>query len=136
MTGRLSLPARLSALGAAVLVLGAMTLHHGWANYHQDIELVYTGVITANDIGNPHTYIDLEVTERAGDGEAVRGYDDRDEWNVVLAPLTRMQNRGLEDTAALAVGEVVTVVGYPHRQTREEMRAERIIIGDLTIELR
>ena len=120
---------------AAVFVLSGMSIHHGWTNYHQDIELTYTGVITSNDIGNPHTYIDLDVQERGG-ADAARAYDNREEWNVVLAPLSRMQNRGMQNTDGLAVGQTVTVVGYPHRETTAEMRAERIIIGDLTIELR
>ncbi len=121
---------------AAVLVLSGMTLHHGWANYHQDIELTYQGVITSNDIGNPHTYIDLQVTERSWQDERGAEYDEVQEWNVVLAPLTRMRNRGMEDNAQLDVGTTVTVVGYPHRSVDREMRAERIILGDMTIELR
>ena len=137
MIGR-GIPSRSAAVAAtlaAVVALGGWSIHHGWSNYHQDIELTYTGVITSNDIGNPHTYIDLDVQRRAG-AEAARAYDDREDWNVVLAPLSRMQNRGMQDTAGLAVGQTVTVVGYPHRETRAEMRAERITIGDLTIELR
>ncbi len=120
----------------AVLLLTGTTLHHGWANYHQDIELTYQGVITANDIGNPHTYIDLRVTERSWEDERGAEYDQVEEWNVVLAPLTRMRNRGMADNAPLAVGMTVTVVGYPHRSVEREMRAERIILGDLTVELR
>jgi hypothetical protein len=110
-------------IGAALILTGA-ALHHGWANYDQDNELEYIGIILDNDIGNPHTYIDLEVLE---DGKV---------WDVVLAPLTRMRNRGLTDDSMLAVGDTVTVVGYPHREIEDEMRAERIIIGDTTIELR
>jgi hypothetical protein len=121
---------------AAILLLTAMTLHHGWANYHQDIELTYRGVITANDIGNPHTYIDLRVLERRWTDQRAAAYDRVDEWNVVLAPLTRMRNRGFTDNSMLALGDTVTIVGYPHRSVEREMRAERIIIGDLTIELR
>lgn len=124
---------------AAILVLTGMTFHHGWTNYHQDIELTYVGVITSNDIGNPHTYIDLRVTEDESDmseDHRAHSYEDVEEWNVVLAPLSRMQNRGMTDNAMLDVGSTVTVVGYPHRDVEQEMRAERIIIGDVTIELR
>ncbi len=121
---------------AVALVLAGMSLHHGWSNYHQDLELTYTGVITKNDIGNPHTYIDLRVTERSSPDERAAQYAEIPEWNVVLAPLTRMQNRGMTDTAVLNVGETVTVVAYPHRSVAREMRAERIIIGEMTIELR
>ena len=34
------------------------------------------------------------------------------------------------------VGSTVTVVGYANRSKPEEMRAERIIVGDKTVELR
>jgi hypothetical protein len=121
---------------AAILLLTGTTLHHGWAHYHQDIELTYRGVITANDIGNPHTYIDLRVLERSRKDERGAVYDGVAQWNVVLAPLSRMRNRGMTDNSMLAVGDTVTVVGYPHRSTTGEMRAERIIIGDRRIELR
>lgn len=114
-----------SGLLLCAFVVTGMALHHGWANYDQDNELEYTGIILSNDIGNPHTYIDLEVI------------DEEDMiWEVVLAPVSRMRNRGMTDDAMLAVGDTVTVVGYPHRTIEDEMRAERIIIGDTTIELR
>jgi hypothetical protein len=111
----------------AFLAAGAM-FHHGWANYHQDRELDYTGIILKNDIGNPHTYIDFKVIDN--DEAEVK------EWEVVLAPVTRMRNRGMTDDSMLAVGDTVRVVGYPHRTIENGMRAERIIIGDVTIELR
>ena len=112
---------------AALLVTGSI-IHHGWANYDQDTTLDYTGIILDNEIANPHTYIDFKVV----------GEEDIEvtEWNVVLAPLNRMRNRGLADDDMLAVGDTVRVVGYPHRSIKTEMRAERIIIGDVTIELR
>ncbi|TVQ03428.1 MAG: hypothetical protein EA359_09560 [Balneolaceae bacterium] len=112
---------------AALCSTGAV-LHHGWANYDQDTVLDYEGIILSNDIGNPHTYIDLKVINPE-DAEI-------DEWEVVLAPLTRMRNRGMTDNAMLAVGDTVRVVGYPHRTIENEMRAERIFIGELRIELR
>jgi hypothetical protein len=112
---------------AGMFGVGAM-LHHGWANYDQDTVLDYKGIILSNDIGNPHTFIDLKVINPE-DVEIV-------EWEVVLAPLTRMRNRGLTDDSMLAVGDTVRVVGYPHRSIDNEMRAERIFIGDLGIELR
>lgn len=126
----------LALAAATVVLLTGMSFHHGWANYHQDIELTYRGVILTNDIGNPHTYIDLRVNQREWKDQRAAAYDGIQEWNVVLAPVTRMRNRGMTDDAMLAVGDTVTVVGYPHRTAGREMRAERIIIGDVKIELR
>jgi hypothetical protein len=117
-----------SFLISTVIILGGFVLHHGWANYDQDKELDYEGIIINNDIGNPHSYIDFQVI---GDEEV-----EIKEWEVVLAPLTRMRNRGLTDDSMLAVGDTVRVVGYPHRSIENEMRAERIVIGEVAIELR
>lgn len=126
-----------AALAAAVILpLTGMAFHHGWNNYHQDVALTYKGTITANDIGNPHTFIDLRVQERSWTDRRGAAYDSIAEWNVVLSPVSRMRSRGMTSDAMLDVGDVVTVVAYPHRTVEREMRAERIIIGDLTIELR
>jgi hypothetical protein len=118
----------LSLLAVVAIFSAGFLLHHGWANYDQDRELDYTGIILSNDIGNPHTYIDFRVIEN-DEAEIT-------EWEVVLAPVSRMRNRGLSDDSMLAEGDTVRVVGYPHRSIENEMRAERIIIGDVTIELR
>lgn len=115
-------------LGLVFTIIAGFLFHHGWANYDQNDELDYTGVILSSDIGNPHTYIDIEVI---GEDEI-----DIKEWEVVLAPLNRMRNRGLTDDSMLAEGDTVRVVGYPHRTIEDEMRAERIFIGDMAIELR
>lgn len=136
MSGKISLLIPKATVAAAAFLLTGMVLHHGWSNYNQDITLTYGGVITANDIGNPHTYIDLRVHEREWEDERGADYDQVEEWNVVLAPLSRMRNRGMTDDSMLAVGDTVTVVGYPHKTVDQEMRAERIIIGEATIELR
>lgn len=113
---------------AAVFIAAGTVLHHGWANYDEEKEMDYNGIIQSNDIGNPHTYIDIEVI---GEEEI-----EIKEWKVVLAPVTRMRNRGMTDDSMLAVGDTVRIVGYPHRNIENEMRAERIIISDVTIELR
>lgn len=70
---------------------------------------------------NPHGMIKLEVKKK--------------KWTVVLAPPSRMEGRGLTKDM-LKVGETATVVGYPHLKVKDEMRAERITIGDKTTELR
>jgi hypothetical protein len=56
-------------------------------------------------------------------------------WEATLAPLSRMQRRGLTE-ADLAPGTVVSVVGYPSTRHEHEMRAERITVNGKTVELR
>ena len=60
---------------------------------------------------------------------------DDQRWDVVLAPVSRMQARGLTQ-ADIAVGRTVTIEGYPRRDGTREIRAERITAGGKTVELR
>ena len=95
--------------------------HHGWSSYDQTKTLNFTGKILEMGYESPHGMIKLEV--------------ERKTWTVVLAPPARMESRGLTKDM-LKVGSTATVVGYPHLTVKDEMRAERITIGDKTTELR
>jgi hypothetical protein len=55
--------------------------------------------------------------------------------NVVLAPPVRMDFRGLTQDM-LKPGTMVTIVGYLHKQTKDEVRAETIKVGTRTTDLR
>ncbi len=100
---------------------GAALGHHGWTGYDEERTLKLTGAVRAPRYEQPHGVIRLETPGKT--------------WTVVLAPPTRMQARGLAEEA-LAPGAQATVVGYPHLQKEDELRAERITIAGKTIELR
>jgi hypothetical protein len=104
-----------------VLVAGTAWAHHGWSGYDSGKELNLTGTITESGYEHPHGHIRLETPGKT--------------WSVVLAPPSRMENRGLP-RAQLKPGTKATVVGYPHRTEADEMRAERITIAGKTTELR
>ena len=107
---------------AAFLAMpGAVFAHHGWSEYDSGTTLTLTGAIVEAGYEHPHGFVTLRV-----DGKA---------WTAVLAPPSRMDNRGLP-RADLVPGAKVTVVGYPNRNKPDEMRAERISIGGRTVELR
>jgi Family of unknown function (DUF6152) len=95
--------------------------HHGWSGYDSGQTLNLTGVIQEAGYEHPHAYIKLAVPGKV--------------WVVVLAPPSRMERRGVSRDM-LAVGTMATVVGYPNRTDADEMRAERITVGDKTAELR
>lgn len=95
--------------------------HHGWSEYNRQQTLNVTGEIQQVSYGNPHTTIQLKAGDKV--------------WRAVLAPPSRMERRGLPQ-GALKPGQTVKLVGYPHRSDANEMRAERIIVGDRTVELR
>jgi hypothetical protein len=56
-------------------------------------------------------------------------------WEATLAPLSRMQLRGLSEEL-LKPGTPVVVEGYPSTRNQHEMRAERITVAGKTVELR
>jgi hypothetical protein len=95
--------------------------HHGWANYDQNKTLDYTGVIQSSVYENPHSVIKVN--------------QDKKTWTVILAPVTRMRDRGVT-ADMIKKGASLRVVGYPHKQIRDEMRAERIFIDGTKYELR
>lgn len=111
------------AAAATLIVVGAggAAAHHGWSGYDSSNTLNLTGTITESGYEHPHGYVHLETPGKT--------------WVVVLAPPSRMENRGLP-RAQLKPGTRATVVGYPHRTDPDELRAERITIADKTTELR
>ena len=109
-----------AGIAAGALVTGAWA-HHGWSEYDSSKPLTLTGVVKESGYEHPHGHIRLETSGKT--------------WSVVLAPPSRMENRGRSKTA-LKPGAQATVVGYPNRTKPEEMRAERITVNGKTIELR
>jgi hypothetical protein len=109
-----------------VLVLGLLgasqaLAHHGWSSYDGDRELTLTGTVVSAVFEWPHAQLVLDTGDK--------------QWRVVLAPPTRTRNRGLSPER-VTEGTEVTVVGHPHRQDEDEIRVERVIVGDDTIEMR
>ena len=108
-------------VAAALAVPGLAWAHHGWSEYDSSKALKLTGKVLASGYEHPHGHVRLETPGKT--------------WNVVLAPPSRMQRRGLEKDA-LKPGATVTVEGYPNRSKGDEMRAERISVNGKSVELR
>jgi hypothetical protein len=108
-------------IGAALSLPLAVLGHHGWSEYDSSKALKLTGKIVESGYEHPHGHVRLQTPGKT--------------WNVVLAPPSRMERRGLEK-GALKPGSSVTVEGYPNRDKPEELRAERISVNGKTIELR
>lgn len=112
-TGTLVLATLLAALPAAA--------HHGWSTYDDTKPITVTGKVVESRYENPHATIRVDA-----DGKR---------WFAILAPVSRMESRGA--TADLvAVGKQVTLTGYASKEKADEMRVERIKLGDKTVELR
>ena len=107
---------------AALLFAPALAwAHHGWSEYDTSKALKLTGKIVESGYEHPHGHVRLETPGKT--------------WQVVLAPPSRMERRGLEK-GALKPGATVTVEGYANREKPEGLRAERISINGKTVELR
>lgn len=112
---------RRNFLGAVGLLPSLALAHHGWSEYDSTRLLKLSGRIVESGYEHPHGFIRLETPGKT--------------WLCVLAPPSRMESRGLEK-GLLKPGVSVTVEGYANRGKPEEMRAERIIAGGKTVELR
>jgi len=112
---------RLAAILATFTVSAAAHAHHGWSEYDSAQVLNVSGTIVESGYEHPHGHIRLQAPGKT--------------WLVVLAPPSRMENRGLPSDMLKNSTQAV-VVGYPNRNKPEEMRAERITIGGKTVELR
>ena len=105
----------------AVALCAFASYHHGWSSYDQKKVLNLNGEILEYSYDNPHGMLKFKAEDKT--------------WTVVLAPPSRMESRGLPESM-LKKGVKASLVGYPHLKVKDEMRAERIIIGEKTTELR
>ena len=114
---------RCVALLLDTLALAPVTAaaHHGWSGYDASKPLELEGTIREAGYEHPHGYVKLETSDKT--------------WLVVLAPPSRMENRGLP-REMLRPGTKAAVVAYPKRDDPVEVRAERITIAGKTTELR
>jgi hypothetical protein len=111
----------IAAAVAAVLVPAGALAHHGWSSYDAAKTIKLTAPLTDVAWRNPH-------------GEAKVAYQGKT-WTVILAPVSRMESRGLTQ-AMLGPGKRVTLEGYPRSDGTPEMRIERVTAEGKTVELR
>jgi hypothetical protein len=111
----------LFAAALAVSIPAAAVAHHGWSSYDESKPLTVTGTLQNVAWSNPH-------------GSATMRWQGK-QWNVVLAPVARMEARGLT-SAMIDKGQTVTLTGYARKDGTAEMRIERVKAGGKTVELR
>lgn len=104
-----------------ILSISLGYLHHGWANYDQTKVLDFESTIDESSFENPHTI--AKVTY------------ENEPWTVILAPASRMTDRGLS-AEMIKIGTSVRIVAYPHKTEKGEMRAETIYVDKKKYELR
>ncbi|CAB3797938.1 DUF6152 family protein [Pararobbsia alpina] len=103
------------------LIAITATAHHGWSSYDSSKVLKIEAPLSEVRYRNPHAEVTIQYQGSP--------------WEIVLAPISRMEARGLPEQA-LTVGKVVTIEGYPRQDGVHEIRAERITVDGKTTELR
>lgn len=131
--------------------------HHGWSSFDQTQPIYLKGVVKEVEWINPHVEIDMELApdlklpadlatrvvpaQQAGIDAAgllaktkIPSRKDR-EWEVELAPLTRMQAWNIEP---IKKGESIEVVGFtfPKQEGEAILRAEFLFRGGKAYALR
>jgi len=109
----------LAAIAAALATPAAA--HHGWGSYDATKTVTIEAVILDVKYENPHAEIVLEHRGK--------------KWTMTLAPIFRMQNRGIPQDL-LIKGKKVKVEGYASKVNTDEMRIERITVDGKVVELR
>jgi hypothetical protein len=103
------------------LCIAFVPFHHGWSNYNQEKTLDYKGTVQELVYENPHATAKVKHQKKT--------------WTVILAPVSRMEARGVT-ADMIKKGTTIQVVGYPHKEIKDEMRAERIFVDGNKFELR
>jgi hypothetical protein len=111
----------MSALLCFFLASAAAWAHHGWSSYDADKVMKFDAALAAVRYRNPHAEVEVDHQDKR--------------WLVILAPISRMESRGLPGDA-LKTGKTVTIEGYPRSDGTAELRAERITVDGKTVELR
>lgn len=106
---------------AALAIPAAAIAHHGWSSYDAGQVLRLVGPFTSVNWANPH-------------GTATMNWQGK-QWDVILAPVSRMEARGLTEEM-IAPGNRIRIVGYPRKDGTAEVRLERVIADGRTVELR
>ncbi|BBP98105.1 hypothetical protein BSFA1_32340 [Burkholderia sp. SFA1] len=110
----------LLGISVSFVAVGAWA-HHGWSSYDAGKIVKIEAPLADVRYRNPHAEVGVDY-------QGAR-------WNVILAPISRMESRGLP-ASALPAGKVVTIEGYPRTDGVHELRAERITVDGKTVELR
>jgi len=105
-----------------VLFIAAATHAHHSVPVHYDLstEDSVNGVITRVVWRNPHSFMELDVTNDDGEVE---------HWHIEMGTKNTMVRRNI-DLSQLELGDQVTVIGVLHRQTPQLMYFRACVFAD------
>ena len=107
------------------LLASTASAHHSVLNYDGKIEIKISGVVTAARFGFPHSVYRIDVTNEAGETEewVLSTEDPRDAERLEFA----------DEIRAIKVGDPITVVGWPDKFKKREIRGHQLHYPDGSI---
>ncbi|MEY4640047.1 MAG: hypothetical protein RLZZ227_41 [Pseudomonadota bacterium] len=111
-----------SAVAAATLACVTIPAqaHHGFGLFQLDIKKEWTGTLTKMNLVNPHSYMELDVTNADGSIQHMR-------CEMRAATLIKRAGWSID---MFKVGETVRIEGNPHRDDPSACYIENFAIGD------
>jgi Family of unknown function (DUF6152) len=107
---KLLVPVTMLALNAVFLFGAIASAHHSFAGTYREGDLLrLEGTIVQFNIRNPHSFINIEITNDAGEKELWGG-----EWGSVS-----VLSQGGVDRFTLKAGEHIVMEGSPPRDTMD-----------------
>ena len=111
----------LFALASSLLVLAAPSFaHHAWRGYDMKKLSTLKGTVTGFDFGNPHVWMNLDVTNDKGDVE---------KWAAGGPSPSRMAGTGW-DKETLKPGDQITAVGHRISDGTYSLRLVKVVLSD------
>ncbi len=111
----------ITALAFLIGATAAASAHHGWGSYDSARKFSIEAPVEMIAWQNPHAHVMMKYENAT--------------WEITLAPISRMQNRGLSEEM-LKSGTVIIAEGYPSTRRDREMRAERITVAGKVFAMR
>ena len=113
---------RLVAMVVSALVIGSTTLfaHHSFAAFDRKKEITLSGVVKEVQWNNPHTWIQVTVTDAKGK---------QTEWGFECGSPNMMSRTGWTRTT-LKSGDKVTIVANPLKDGRPNAALVRVTLPD------
>ena len=94
--------------------------HHAWRGYDMKNLTTMKGTVTGFDFGNPHVWMNLDVTNDKGEIE---------KWSAGGPSPSRMANAGwTKDT--LHPGDQITIVGNRISDGTFKLRLSKVVLAD------
>jgi len=111
----------LLALATSLFMTAAPSFaHHAWRGYDMKNLSTLKGTVTGFDFGNPHVWMNVDVTNDKGEVE---------KWAAGGPSPSRMANAGwTKDT--LHPGDQITIVGNRINDGTYKMRLSKVVLAD------